>query len=47
MDSCYAWVINMMEIGNTSKNFLHLDVKRNYNTNMVRTVFGDDLWTHV
>jgi len=47
MDSCYAWMINMMEIGNPSKNFLHLDVKGNYNTNMVRTVFGDDLWTHV
>jgi len=47
MDSCYAWMINMMEIGNPSKNFLHLDVKGNYNTNMVRTVFGDDLWTHM
>jgi|TARA_B110000977_G_scaffold34523_1_gene46155 hypothetical protein len=45
MDSCYAWMINMMEIGNASKNFLHLDVKGNYNTNMVRTVFGDDVWT--
>src|SRR5210317_103437 len=46
MDSCYAWMINMMEMGDPSKNFLHLDVKGNYNTNMVRTVFGDDLWTH-
>ena len=30
MDSCYAWMINMMEIGNPSKNFLHLNVKGNY-----------------
>lgn len=47
MDSCYAWMINMMEIGNPSKNFLHLNVKGNYTHRMVKTVFGDDLWTHV
>tara|TARA_Y100000287_G_scaffold185762_1_gene189948 strand:- start:1725 stop:2420 length:696 start_codon:yes stop_codon:yes gene_type:complete len=47
MDSCYAWMINMMEIGNPSKNFLHLNVKGNYTHRMVKTVFGDDLWTYV
>lgn len=47
MDSCYAWLINLMEIGTPAKNFLHLNVKGNYNTQMVKTVFGDDIWTHV
>jgi len=47
MDSSHAWMINMMNIGDPSKNFLHLDTKGNYNTKMVRTVFGDDIWTHV
>ena len=47
MDSCYAWMINLMEIGDPTKNFLHLDVKGNYTPRMVKTVFGDDLWSYV
>jgi len=47
MDSCYAWLINLMEIGTPSKNYLHLDTKGNYTPRMVQTVFGDDVWTYV
>jgi len=39
MDSCYAWLINLMEIGTPSKNYLHLDTKGNYTPRMVQTVF--------
>ena len=38
---------NTEAIGNPTKNFLHLNVKGNYTHRMVKTVFGDDLWTHV
>ena len=47
MDSSYAWMINLMGVGSKDKNFLHIDVKGNYNPKMVKTVFGDDLWTYV
>jgi|TARA_R110000823_G_C15808769_1_gene487960 hypothetical protein len=47
MDSCYAWMINMMEIGDASKNYLHLDTKGNYTPGMVKTVFGEDVWSYV
>tara|TARA_R110002153_G_scaffold193634_6_gene347046 strand:- start:1454 stop:2110 length:657 start_codon:yes stop_codon:yes gene_type:complete len=47
MDSSYAWMINLMELGTPDKNFLHIDVKGNYNIKMVKTVFGDDIWTYV
>ena len=47
MDSSYAWMINLMNIGSATKNFLHVDVKGNYTPKMVKTVFDHDLWTYV
>jgi hypothetical protein len=47
MDSSYAWMINLMNIGSPTKNFLHLNVKGNYTPKMVKTVFDQDIWTYV
>lgn len=45
MDSCYAWMIELMELGNPSRNFLHVNTKVNYSPRMVHTVFSEDVWT--
>ena len=47
MDSSYAWMINLMNVGSATKNFLHVDIKGNYTQKMVKTVFDQDLWTYV
>ena len=48
MNSSYNWMIDLMNIGNNSKNFFHTYVAHPYYTpRTVKTVFNDDVWTFV
>jgi len=47
IDSSYAWMIEMMKLGNKSKNFLHVSIKSAYRDDIVKTVYNDQLWTFV
>ena len=49
MNSSYAWLIEMMKLGDKKTNFFHLNVgvHPQYTPNIVKTVFSDDVWTFV
>jgi len=47
MDSSYAWMIEIMKLGNKSKNFLHVSIKGYYKDDIVKTVYNDQLWTFI
>ena len=48
MNSSYNWMIDLMNIGDNSKNFFHTYAAHPYYTpRTVKTVFNDDVWTFV
>ena len=47
IDSSYAWLVEMMKLGNKSKNFLHISIKGSYRDDIVKTVYNDQLWTFI
>lgn len=46
MNSSYNWMIELMKIGDKSKNFFHTKIAHLYYTeDTVKTVFSDNMWT--
>ena len=48
MNSSYAWLIDLLKLGNKETNFLHIDAAHNYYTRQgVKTSFNEDVWNYV
>jgi hypothetical protein len=48
MNSSYAWLIEMMKLGNKKTNFFHLNISHlYYKPDIVKTVFSDHVWSFV
>lgn len=48
MNSSYNWMIDLMKIGDSKKNFFHTYIAHPYYVpNTVKTVFNDKIWTFV
>ena len=48
MNSSYNWMIDLLKIGDPTKNFFHLDTAHQYyKPETVKTVFSDQVWTFV
>ena len=48
MNSSYNWMIDLLKIGDPTKNFFHLDTAHPYyKPDTVKTVFSDQVWTFI
>jgi len=48
MNSSYNWMIELMKLGDKTKNNFHVNVAHTYYTpDIVKTVFSDSMWTFV
>lgn len=48
INSVFAWMIELVKVGNSKNNFFHTGLAHTYyNSRSVRTVFSDDRWTFI